>query len=168
MFGDDALAPPSKGITLYGIGRRDWQTGSAGLKAAGPRRDLSRPQVWRAPPRKPTRTPSGNVLPRGEAGAGTGIARPLRRRNKWGSIMATDTSNLHRLSRKPDQSKAAVETTERREKGLWTFLTWSFFLSQAIAADQALAGSARVKKGAFSCVFPQRRASFARRNYARR
>jgi hypothetical protein len=58
--------------------------------------------------------------------------------------MTSASNNLHRTSRKPDQSQAAaVHAAERREKGLWTFLTWSFFLSQAIAADQALAASAR-------------------------
>jgi hypothetical protein len=58
--------------------------------------------------------------------------------------MTTVSTDLQRMSRTPDQPKAAaVQATERREKGLWTFLTWSFFLSQAIAADQALAASAR-------------------------
>ena len=32
---------------------------------------------------------------------------------------------------------------ERREKGLWSFLTWSFFLSQMVGAEQASAGAAR-------------------------
>lgn len=31
----------------------------------------------------------------------------------------------------------------RREKGLWSFLTWSFFLSQVVAAEHAAAGSAQ-------------------------
>ena len=58
--------------------------------------------------------------------------------------MTTVSTDLQRMNRTPDQPKAAaVQATERREKGLWTFLTWSFFLSQAIAADQALAASAR-------------------------
>jgi hypothetical protein len=32
---------------------------------------------------------------------------------------------------------------ERREKGLWSFLTWSFFLSQVVGAEQASAAEAR-------------------------
>ena len=32
---------------------------------------------------------------------------------------------------------------ERREKGLWSFLTWSFFLSQMVGAEQASAAAAR-------------------------
>ena len=33
--------------------------------------------------------------------------------------------------------------SERREKGLWSFLTWSFFLSQVVGAEQASAAATR-------------------------
>lgn len=36
----------------------------------------------------------------------------------------------------------AIEQTGRRERGLWSFLTWSFFLSQALAAYQPSAEAA--------------------------
>ncbi len=47
-------------------------------------------------------------------------------------------------ARRPERSGGLLDRLfERREKGLWSFLTWSFFLSQMVGAEQASAAAAR-------------------------
>jgi hypothetical protein len=49
-----------------------------------------------------------------------------------------------RISSRLDAKEAAAKApvSRQREKGLWNFLTWSFFISQIVAAQQAAAASA--------------------------
>lgn len=44
---------------------------------------------------------------------------------------------------KPDAQRAPGQVLPHKERGLWNFLTWSFFLVQMLAVDQLLGGVAK-------------------------
>lgn len=51
------------------------------------------------------------------------------------------------LVRKSNVDRLDAPTPSRREHGLWSFLTWSFFLSQVVAAESLLGSAARAAEG---------------------
>ena len=55
--------------------------------------------------------------------------------------MRNYTAPVEQADRRSEQ--LPPQTSERRERGLWTFLTWAFFLSQVIAADEAMGAASR-------------------------
>src|SRR5262245_27513486 len=46
--------------------------------------------------------------------------------------------------REATEGREPAGASQNRQKGLWNFLTWSFFISQIVMAQQAYAGTANL------------------------
>ena len=58
--------------------------------------------------------------------------------------MSNSSGFLRDASRRQERARDSQgRLAERREKGLWSFLTWSFFLSQVVTMEQASAAEAQ-------------------------